>query len=75
MEGSARVEVSPRVSASLHATLRRTRRMILPERVLGKPETTTTPSGMARPPISLRTDILSDGMRSAVSSTPSARMT
>ena len=36
-EGSARVEVSPRELSSLAAILRSTRRMILPERVLGRP--------------------------------------
>jgi pyruvate/2-oxoglutarate dehydrogenase complex dihydrolipoamide dehydrogenase (E3) component len=35
--GSARVDVSPSWSASLAAILRRMRRMILPERVLGRP--------------------------------------
>ncbi len=35
--GSARVLVSPRPSVSLAAILRRMRRMILPERVLGSP--------------------------------------
>ena len=35
-EGSARVEVSPRASTSLAATLRRMRRMILPDLVLGR---------------------------------------
>lgn len=34
--GSARVEVSPRLSSSLQAILRRIRRMILPERVFGR---------------------------------------
>ena len=34
--GSARVDVSPRSSSSL-AIFRKTRRMILPERVLGNP--------------------------------------
>ena len=75
MEGSASVEVSPSLSASLHATLHSTRRIISPERVLGSPETTTMPSRMASPPIYWRTDILSEGMRSGVSATPSARMT
>ena len=35
--GVASVEVSPRFSSSLAATLRRMRRIILPERVLGSP--------------------------------------
>ena len=33
---SARVEISPRLSSSLQAILRRMRRMIFPERVFGK---------------------------------------
>ena len=36
-DGSARVEVSPISSRSLAATLRRIRRIILPERVFGSP--------------------------------------
>ena len=36
-EGSANVEVSPRSSTSPAATLRRIRRIILPDRVLGRP--------------------------------------
>ena len=35
--GSAKVEVSPKLSCSLAAILRRMRRMIFPERVLGSP--------------------------------------
>ena len=35
--GSASVLVSPRLSSSLVATLRRMRRMILPDRVFGRP--------------------------------------
>ena len=37
--GSNNVDVSPKLPNSPSATLRRMRRMILPERVLGKPET------------------------------------
>ena len=36
-EGSASVEMSPSSSCLFAATLRKIRRMILPERVLGKP--------------------------------------
>ena len=36
-EGSANVEVSPKLSISLAATLRKILRMILPDRVFGKP--------------------------------------
>ena len=42
MEGSARVDVSPRESVSWHAILRSTRRMIFPERVLGSAGVSTT---------------------------------
>ena len=37
-EGSASVDVSPSSLTSLAATLRRTLRMILPDRVLGRPD-------------------------------------
>jgi hypothetical protein len=37
--GSKRVEVSPKFSVSPDAIFRKMRRMILPERVLGKPLT------------------------------------
>ena len=47
-EGSARVEMSPRASNSSAAILRRMRRMILPERVLGRPGAQWMTSGCAR---------------------------
>ena len=53
--GSARVEVSPRLPKSFSAILRRMRRMILPERVLGRPGAHWITSGVAIGPISLRT--------------------
>ena len=53
--GSASVEVSPSWSCSLAAIFRRIRRMILPERVLGRPGAHWIRSGVAVGPISLRT--------------------
>ena len=50
--GSARVVVSPRLAISPSATLRRIRRMILPERVLGRPGAHWMTSGWAKGPIS-----------------------
>ncbi len=51
-EGSSSVEVSPRASVSPSATLRKILRMILPERVLGSPDTIWILSGLAIGPIS-----------------------
>ena len=53
--GSARVEVSPSAPKSFSAILRRMRRMILPDRVLGRPGANWIRSGLAIGPISLRT--------------------
>ena len=53
--GSARVEVSPSWSSSLLAILRSTRRMIFPERVLGRPGAQWMTSGVAMGPMALRT--------------------
>src|SRR3954468_3278153 len=53
--GSAKVEVSPKLPGSSSAILRRMRRMILPERVLGRPGENWIWSGAAIGPISLRT--------------------
>src|SRR3954451_2259847 len=70
--GSARVEVSPRLPNSFSAILRRMRRMILPERVLGRPGANWITSGEAIGPISLRTwatssfRIISDGVSPAI---------
>src|SRR6185437_12381846 len=55
-EGSARVEMSPRLDMSPSAILRRMRRMILPERVLGKPGANWITSGLAIGPISWPTN-------------------
>src|SRR3990167_505180 len=62
--GSARVVVSPRFSSSLAAILRRMRRMILPERVLGRPGAHWIRSGRAMAPISFATRF-SSSLRSA----------
>ena len=55
--GSARVVMSPKLAVlrSPSAIFRRMRRMIFPERVLGRPSTTTTISGVAHAPITTRT--------------------
>src|SRR5262249_9109881 len=53
--GSASVDVSPRLLKSFSTILRRMRRMILPERVLGRPGAHWMTSGVAIGPISLRT--------------------
>src|SRR6202035_5125358 len=53
--GSASVEVSPRLPGSSSAILRRMRRMILPERVFGRPGANWIWSGEAIGPMSLRT--------------------
>ena len=53
--GSARVEVSPMVSISSVAILRRIRRMILPERVFGSAGAQWMTSGMAIGPITVLT--------------------
>src|SRR5690606_27509004 len=62
--GSARVEVSPREPKSSSAILRRMRRMILAERVLGSAGANWILSGAAIGPISLRTCWISS-LRSA----------
>src|SRR5262245_48670722 len=53
--GSASVDVSPRLEKSSSAILRRMRRMILPERVLGSPGENWIRSGVASGPISFLT--------------------
>ena len=50
-DGSARVEVSPSWSGAFSAILRRMRRMILPERVFGRPGAHCRWSGVAIGPI------------------------
>src|SRR5689334_4370253 len=57
--GSASVEVSPSAPTSSSAILRRIRRMIFPERVLGRPGANWMTSGAAIGPISLRTQATS----------------
>jgi hypothetical protein len=56
---SASVVVSPRLLKSSPAILRRMRRMILPERVFGRPDENWIMSGEAIGPISLRTQVTS----------------
>merc|ERR1712060_945301 len=75
IDGSARVDVSPSCSASKVAILRSTRRMILPERVLGRPGVTMIASGIASPPISARTVARREATSSALSAKPSLRIT
>jgi len=58
-----------------HDTLRSTRRMILPERVLGRLGAQCTTSGTAKAPISLRTRLLSSLASSSVISAPSMSVT
>src|SRR5947209_5114029 len=57
--GSASVEASPSAPTSSSAILRRMRRMIFPERVLGRPGANWITSGAAMGPISLRTQATS----------------
>src|SRR5579871_6718249 len=68
--GSASVEVSPSEPGSSSAILRRIRRMILPERVLGRPGANWIWSGEAIGPISLRTHATSSLRRSSLGSVP-----
>eukprot|EP00962_Isochrysis_galbana_P045024 scaffold17620_cov155-Isochrysis_galbana.AAC.5 len=75
MDGSANVEMSPSWSHSRHAILRKMRRMILPERVFGRPGVMTMQSGVAIPPMPVRTACLREGMSSAESAVPSRRIT
>ena len=56
--GSANVEVSPRLEVSPVAILRRIRRMIFPERVLGSESVQCKKSGVAIGPISFLTQSL-----------------
>lgn len=72
--GSASVEVSP-TSRSPSATLRSSRRMILPERVLGRPTACCTTSGVANAPILRRTSFFSESTKESVNAAPSARVT
>src|SRR6185312_6383958 len=61
--GSARVEVSPREPMSPSAIFLRMRRMILPERVLGRPGANWITSGLAMGPISWPTNWRSSSAR------------
>jgi antitoxin HicB len=68
--GSASVEVSPRLEGSSSAILRRMRRMILPERVFGRPGANWMRSGEAIGPMSLRTQATSSLRSASVGSVP-----
>ena len=57
MLGSASVDTSPSWSDSRQAIFRSTRRMILPERVLGKPGVQTSMSGVARPAVQVKHEV------------------
>src|SRR4029079_18705609 len=73
--GSASVEVSPRLLGTSSAILRRMRRMILPERVFGRPGANWIWSGEAIGPMSLRTQATSSLRNSSVGSVPAIRVT
>ena len=73
--GSASVEVSPRLEGSSSAILRRMRRMILPERVFGRPGANWIWSGEAIGPMSLRTQATSSLRNSSVGSVPAISVT
>src|SRR5262245_12856530 len=73
--GSARVEVSPRLPYSSSAILRRILRMILPERVFGRPGANWIGSGEAIGPISLRTQAISSLRRSSLGFSPAISVT
>src|SRR5579859_17488 len=73
--GSASVEVSPRLSVSFAAILRRMRRMILPLRVFGSAGAHWIASGEAIGPISLRTQATSSLRNSSLGSSPSFKVT
>jgi hypothetical protein len=73
--GSASVDTSPSEPSSFSATLRRMRRMILPERVLGRPGANWIRSGEAMAPISFLTHCLSSPLRSSVGVSPDISVT
>src|ERR1019366_117874 len=74
-EGSARVEISPRLLMSPSAILRRMRRMILPERVLGRPGANWITSGLAMGPISLPTNFFNSSAKASPGTTPVFKVT
>lgn len=67
MEGSAKVDVSPRLSVSPATIFRRIRRMIFPDRVMGRLGVTHSMSGLAKGPISDRTWFRNSAMSSGLS--------
>lgn len=64
--GSARVEISPSCPSSRAAIFRKMRRMIFPERVLGRPGALWITSGIAKGPIDLRSCIFNACSSSAL---------
>ncbi len=70
IEGSANVDVSPKLSVSPDTILRKMRRIIFPLRVIGKDGEMTMTSGAQKAPTSLRTATLSSVMSSGLSSKP-----
>src|SRR6476646_6393159 len=73
--GSGSVDISPSASTSFSAIFRKIRRMILPDRVLGRPGANWMTSGAAIGPISLRTHATSSLRRSPVGSVPVINVT
>jgi ferredoxin--NADP+ reductase len=69
------VEVSPSCSGAFSAILRRMRRMILPERVFGRPGAHWMKSGEAIGPISLRTQATSSLRSSSLAAMPALSVT
>jgi hypothetical protein len=67
--------VSPSAPGSSSAILRKILRMILPERVFGRPGANWIWSGDAIGPISLRTQATSSLRRSSVGSVPAIKVT
>lgn len=70
LSGPTSVDVSPSWSSSKAAILRSTRRMILPDRVLGRPGAQWMTSGAANAPICSRTAMTSSFFSASVYSTP-----
>src|SRR5438270_4680795 len=75
MVGSASVEVSPRPSLAPSAILRRMRRMILPDRVLGSAGVKWIFSGAASAPMSWRTSWTNSLRSSSLPSSPAFNVT
>ena len=69
-QAPASVEMSPSWSGAFSAILRRMRRMILPERVFGRPGAHCSWSGVAIGPISLRTQATSSLRNASLGASP-----